>query len=129
MKITLIEEGPEIPIKGEESAASSSGVESGSSLSTTPVDEEPPNKPSDSHYSTRGVKVRYISDEDDDYTPKANAKKKRKTGGRTRAVKQEPGRDNGGVYKPSKKRVIRKLDPKRCQDCRQRLDDSNLKVT
>ena len=129
MKITLIEEGSEIPIKGEESVASSSGVESRSSLSTTPVDEEPPNKPSDSHYSTRGVKVQYISDEDDDYTLKGNAKKKRKTGCRTKAIKQEPGRDYGGVYKPPKKRVIRKLDPKRCQVCCQHLHDPNLKVT
>jgi len=129
MKITLIEEGPEIAIKGEESVASSSGVESCNILSTTPVEEEPPNKPSDSHYSTRGVKVWYISHEDDDYTPKGNAKKKRKTGGRTRAGKQQPSRDNGRVYKPLKKRVIRKLDPKLCQDCSQRHDDQNLKVT
>jgi hypothetical protein len=76
-----------------------------------------------------GAGVRYVSDEDLDYTHKGNAKKKRKTNGRTRAVKQEPARDNGGVYKPSKKRVYRKLDPNRCQDCRQRLDDPNLKVT
>ena len=88
----------------------------------------------ENHYSTRGIKVRYVSDpEDDDFDSNGNSKKKKKIS--VRASKKRPSllvkkeaRDNGGVYQPSKKKVYRKVDPNRCQDCRQRLDDPNLKV-
>jgi len=99
--------------------------ESGSS---TPVETKPI---IENYYSTRGIKVRYVSDDDekDDFDFKGNSKKKKKSSVRASKVmvKQET-RDNGGVYQPSKKKVYRKVDPNRCQDCRQRFDDSNLKV-
>ena len=130
MIITEIDQGAGCSIISvkEESVASSSGVESGESGKTTPVEEE---VKLEDHRSTRGVKVRYASDEDDEYTPKGNPSKKRKTGGRGKgraAVVKPEARDNGGVYKPSKKRIRKKVDPNRCQDCRQRIDDPNLKV-
>ena len=70
-------------------------------------------------YSTRGVKVRYSSDDvgmefDDDYNPRGNLTKRRRT---TRRAKVELP-DIGG-YRPTKKRVNRK-DPNRCHVCRQR---------
>ncbi len=70
-------------------------------------------------YSTRGVKVRYSCDEigmefDDDYNPRGNLTKRRRT---TRRAKIELP-DIGG-YRPTKKRVNRK-DPNRCHVCRQR---------
>jgi len=68
-----------------------------------------------SGYSTRGIKVRYASD---DESPIKISPKRRKT------MKDE--RPDNGVYKPAKKRINRKVDPNRCTVCRQRLDDPNL---
>ena len=72
-------------------------------------------------YATRGVKVRYVSDSDEFEEP---TKKKVKKG----SAKEQYvyGKENG-IYKPSKKRINRKVDPNRCEVCRQRLDDPELK--
>ena len=87
----------------------------------TPVEEEAkPPVLATGAYSTRGVKVRYSSDDigmefDDDYNPRGNLTKRRRT--TTRRAKVELP-DIGG-YRPAKKRINRK-DPNRCHVCRQR---------
>lgn len=107
------QENVPLPFDQEESAGSS-----------TPIIESKPL--SESHYSTRGIKVRYVSDDQGaEYDSNGNSKKKKRT---SRVAVKKEARDNGGVYQPSKKKIYKKIDPSRCQDCRQHLDDSNLKV-
>ena len=136
MRITVVEssvdggaccmDAAEVKQENEQSSFNQGTSESESSTlsGTMPLIE--------SHYSTRGIKVRYVSDGDeDDYDSNGNTKKKHKMTGVKASrvtVKKEARDNNSGVYQPSKKKIYRKVDPNRCQDCRQRLDDPNLKV-
>ena len=116
MKITTLDDG-----------AGGSSIETDIKPELEPVEEEasenvPPANASEgasadnkSAYSTRGIKVRYTSD--DEVSTKTSPKRRRK-------IKDE--RPDNGVYKPTKKRINRKADPNRCMVCRQRLDDPNL---
>ena len=67
---------------------------------------------------TRGIKISYASD--DEFSTKTSPKRRRKD---VMVKDEKPG---NGIYKPSKKKIIRKVDPNRCTVCRQRLDDPSL---
>lgn len=95
---------------------SSSNCNSASQEDSKPLPETTKRK---SSYSTRGVKIKYQSDGEDDFEPEVEKKMRKTRGSRVKA--ELP--DIGG-YKPSKKK--RRKDPTRCHVCRQKLDDPNL---
>ena len=109
----------------EESAGSSVAVESIKLGKKTPSEEK---AKLEEYCLTKGVKV---CQEDADFLPDYYLKKKRKTGSRDKGqinVAKRETRANGGVYKPSEKRKSKNMNPNHCQDCRQHLEDPNLRV-
>lgn len=114
-KVQVKEEPVSAAGEVQEANGSSSSNNSALTSDTKPMTEVAKGRGS---YSTRGVKIKYQSDGDDDFEPEVN-KKQRRRGARIKA--ELP--DIGG-YKPTKKRM--RKDPTRCHVCRQKLDDPKL---
>lgn len=115
MKIEVLEDGACGTSKESEIKPEPATEEVSENIPPAVANRTSPARSNSSAYATRGIKVRYASDDEDSFRISPKRRKK---------IKDE--RPDNGVYKPAKKRINRKVDPNRCSVCRQRLDDPSL---